>query len=273
MAKRKTPTIFLVSDGRAETVARVLQAAAVQFEGVEYDCIRRPNIRTPEAVHKVVKEAEKSGAIIFFTLVGSDTRKAMLQAMGRNIEIIDLLGPVITALHSCFQRAPGAIPGLLYDQQRDHYDRMSAFDYVLTHDDGQRIHELSRADVVLTGVSRSSKSSTCFYLAFQGVRAANVPLIPGMDPPPQLLKLPSNRVVGLRINVMRLLRVREARMPDLGLDADQSYVDPRAVAAEVNNANRLMDRQKWNTVDVSYLAVEETARQVLHLRWPKGRPV
>jgi regulator of PEP synthase PpsR (kinase-PPPase family) len=87
-----------------------------------------------------------------------------------------------------------------------------------------------------------------------------VPLIPGMDPPSQLLKLPSNRVVGLRINVMRLLRVREARMSDLGLNADQSYVDPRAVAEEVNNANRLMDREKWNTVDVSYLAVEETAR-------------
>jgi regulator of PEP synthase PpsR (kinase-PPPase family) len=273
MAKRKTPTIFLVSDGRAETAARVLQAAAVQFQGAEYKSVLRRNIRTPEAVRRVVQEAEKAGAIIFFTLVGTETRKAMQQSMGRNIEIIDLLGPVITALHSRFQRAPGAIPGLLYDLERDHYDRMTAFDFVLTHDDGQRIHELSRADVVITGVSRSSKSSTCFYLAFQGVRAANVPLIPGMDPPSQLLKLPSNRVVGLRINVMRLLRVREARMSDLGLNADQSYVDPRAVAEEVNNANRLMERQKWNTVDVSYLAVEETARQVLHLRWPKGRPV
>jgi regulator of PEP synthase PpsR (kinase-PPPase family) len=148
---------------------------------------------------------------------------------------------------------------------------MTAFDYVLTHDDGQRIHELNRADVVLTGVSRTSKSSTCFYLAFQGVRAANVPLVPGMDPPRQLLKLPQNRVVGLRINVQRLVRVREARMPDLGLDVEQDYIDMRAVAAEVNEANRLMDARKWNTVDVSYLAIEEIARQVLHLRWPKRR--
>jgi len=270
MARAKKTTILLVSDGRAETAATVLQAAAVQFEGAEYTCMRRPNIRTAEAVRRVVKEAEKLGAIIFFTLVGTNTRKAMHQAMGRNIEIIDLLGPVITALHSHFQRAPGAIPGLLYDQERDHFDRMTAFDYVLTHDDGQRTHELNRADVVLAGVSRSSKSSTCFYLAFQGVRAANVPLIPGVDPPPQLLKLPPNRVIGLRINVMRLLAVRDARMPDLGLDADQDYIDRRAVAKEVNNANRLMDRQKWNTVDVSYLAVEEIARQILHLRWPQN---
>jgi regulator of PEP synthase PpsR (kinase-PPPase family) len=153
MAKRKTPTIFLVSDGRAETAARVLQAAAVQFQGAEYKSVRRRDIRTPEAVRRVVQEAEKAGAIIFFTLVGTETRKAMQQSMGRNIEIIDLLGPVITALHSRFQREPGAIPGLLYDLERDHYDRMTAFDFVLTHDDGQRIHELSRADVVITGVS------------------------------------------------------------------------------------------------------------------------
>lgn len=271
MPKKKVPTIFLVSDGRAETAATVLKAAAVQFQGIEYHCLRRSNVRSPEEVRRVVKEAEKLGATIFFTLVGAETRNEMQLAMGRNIEIIDLLGPVITALHTRFRRAPGAVPGLLYDQERDHYDRMTAFDYVLTHDDGQRIHELSRADIVLTGVSRSSKSSTCFYMAFQGVRAANVPLIPGMDPPPQLLKLTPSRVIGLRINVMRLLRVREARMPDLGVGADQSYVDPRAVAEEVNHANWLMDKRGWNTFDVSYLAVEEIARQVLHLRWPKGR--
>ncbi|MBN2242225.1 MAG: kinase/pyrophosphorylase [Acidobacteria bacterium] len=271
MVKNDKPTIFLVSDGRAETAARVLQAAAVQFEGEQYRVERRRDIRTPEAVQRVVNEAEKVGAIIFFTLVGKETRKVMHQAMGRNMEIIDLLGPVITALHSRFQRAPGEVPGLLYTLERDHYDRMTAFDYVLTHDDGQRIHELSKADVVLTGVSRSSKSSTCFYLAFQGVRAANVPLVPGMEPPRQLLRLSPNRVIGLRINVQRLLRVREARMSDLGKDADQGYVDQRTVAAEVNHVNRLMDRQRWKTVDVSYLAVEEIARQVLHLRWPAGR--
>lgn len=183
MIKSKKPNIFLVSDGRGDTAAQMLQAAAVQFQGAEYRVIRRPNIRTPEAVLQVVKDAEKLDAIIFFTLVGTETRKAMHRAMGRNIEIIDLLGPVITALHGRFKRAPGAIPGLLYDQERDHYDRMTAFDYVLTHDDGQRIHELNRADLVLTGVSRSSKSSTCFYLAFQGIRAANVPLMPGIEFP------------------------------------------------------------------------------------------
>jgi regulator of PEP synthase PpsR (kinase-PPPase family) len=269
MPGKRKPVIILVSDGSAETATRVLQAAAVQFEGVDYRCIRRPNVRTAEQVHQVIGEAENLGAIIFFTLVGVETRKAMQEAMGRHIEIIDLLGPVITALHSRFRIAPEAIPGLLQDQEQAPYDGRTAFDYVFNHDDGQRINDLEDADLVLVGVSRSSKSSTCFYLAFQGIRAANVPLIPGIPPPPQLLNLPKNRVIGLRINVMRLLRVRQARMPFLNLDADQAYVDRRAVAEEVNAANRLMDKQKWKTVDVSYLAVEEIARQVLHLRWSK----
>jgi regulator of PEP synthase PpsR (kinase-PPPase family) len=273
MAKSKIPTILLVSDGRAETANQVLKAAAVQFQDQPYRGLRRPNVRTPEDVDRVVAEAERLNAAIFYTLVGSETRKAMKQASGRNVEIVDILGPIFTVLHSQFRKKRRAVPGLLYAQERDHIDRMTAFDYVLTHDDGQRVHELNRADLVLVGVSRSSKSSTCFYLAFQGVRAANVPLIPGQEPPPQLLKLPRSRVIGLRINVLRLLSVREARMPDLGLESDTAYVDRNSVAIEVNNANWLMDKHRWKTLDVSYLAVEEIARQVLNLRWPRRRTV
>ncbi len=271
MAKSRIPTILLVSDGRAETATQVLKAAAVQFHNQGYRYLRRPNVRTPEEVFRAVKEAEKLGAVIFYTLVSNDTREAMRKASGRNVEIVDILGPAFTALKGQFKRKPGAVPGLLYDLDRDRFDRMTAFDYALTHDDGQRLHELYRADVVLVGVSRSSKTSTCFYLAYQGVRAANVPLLPDRDPPPQLLRMPRNRVIGLRINVIRLLRVREARMPVLGVENEIYYVDQRTVANEVNNANRLMDRQKWNTIDVSYLAVEEIASEIMNLRWPKGR--
>ena len=121
---------------------------------------------------------------------------------------------------------------------RDRFNRMTAFDYALTHDDGQRPHELNRADIVLAGVSRSSKSSTSFYLAFQGIRAANVPILPDRELPPQLLKLHRNRVIGLRINVVRLLRLREARMLGLGMSNEKDYINPRSVADEVNHANR-----------------------------------
>jgi regulator of PEP synthase PpsR (kinase-PPPase family) len=271
MMRSKIPTILLVSDGRAETANQVLKAAAVQFQDQEYRCLRRPNVRTPEEVVHIVAEAEKLDAVIFYTLVSNETRQAMRRASGSNVEIVDILGPAFTALKGQFKKKPGAVPGLLYDLDRDRFDRMTAFDYALAYDDGQRLHELHRADVVLVGVSRASKSSTCFYLAYQGIRAANVPLLPDRDPPVQLLKIPRNRVVGLRINVMRLLRVREGRMPGLGRENEKDYVDRRAVANEVNNANRLMEKQKWNTIDVSYLAIEEIAREIMYLCNPRSR--
>jgi regulator of PEP synthase PpsR (kinase-PPPase family) len=271
MRKPKVPTMLLVSDGRAETASQVLKAAAVQFQNQDYRCLRRPNVRTPDEVLRIVEEAEKLDAVIFYTLVSNETRQAMRRASGSTVEIVDILGPAFTALKGQFKKKPGAVPGLLYDMDRDRFDRMTAFDYALAHDDGQRLHELNQADVVLVGVSRSSKSSTCFYLAYQGIRAANVPLLPDREPPAQLLKIPRNRVIGLRINVMRLLRVREGRLPSLAVGSQEDYINRRAVANEVNNANRLMEKQKWSSIDVSYLAVEEIAREVLHICKPRRR--
>ena len=159
MARSKTPTVLLVSDGRAETAHQVLKAAAVQFQDRKYRCLRRPNVRTPEEVIRVVKEAEKLGAVIFYTLVSPETRQAIRRASGSHVEIVDILGPAFTALKVHFKTSPGGVPGLLYDMDRDRFNRMTAFDYALTHDDGQRPHELNRADIVLAGVSRSSKQS------------------------------------------------------------------------------------------------------------------
>jgi hypothetical protein len=129
---------------------------------------------------------------------------------------------------------------------------------------------LDEADVVVVGVSRSSKSSTCFYLAYAGIRAANVPLVPGVPAPPQLLGLNPQKVIGLRINVMRLRTVREARGVRLGLDPTHDYVDKREIAREVLEANKMMDKNGWRSIDVSYIAVEETAREVMALRGLKG---
>ncbi len=269
---RKIPKILIVSDGRGETATQVLKAAAVQFEGQRYRALVRAGVRTPEEVSAVVDEAARSGGVIFYTLVGEDTRRAMRKASGRRlVPTVDILGPAFSALHDEFKRKRGATPGLLYALERGRFDRMQAFDYTLAHDDGQRPHELSRADVVLVGVSRASKSSTCFFLAYEGIRAANVPLIPGIPPPAPLLRLPHNRVIGLRVNVDRLLEVREARAADLGAQSAEPYLDRREVAREVIAATRLMDQQGWHSIDVSYLAIEEIAQEVVRLRHLRGR--
>jgi regulator of PEP synthase PpsR (kinase-PPPase family) len=266
MPPKKTPTVFIVSDGRGDTAMQVAKAAAVQFEGVSYGTERRAEVSSPEQVRTIVREASRSNAVILYTLVSEDVRKAMRQnSRELHVPSVDLLGPVFTALDGLFHRKRGSTPGLLYALDRERINRMDAIDYTLKHDDGQRPHELSAADVVLVGVSRVSKSTTCFYLAYEGVRAANVPLVEGVDPPRQLLALPPRKVVGLRVQLHRLLTVREKRAGNVGLQDSNPYVDRRAVAREIATANRLMEKQGWRAVDASYLAVEEIAREVMRL--------
>ncbi len=274
MATRKVPTILIVSDGRGETATQVLRAAVVQFEGKKYKTERRAGVRTPEEVAKIVAEASRSKALIFYTLVGEETRREMKRAAGRHlVPTVDVLGPAFSALHDQFKAKRGATPGLLYALERDRFDRLTAIDYTLEHDDGQRPGELAAADVVLVGVSRASKSSTCFFLAYHGIRAANVPLFPDIPPPAPLLKLSAEKVIGLRVNVERLLTVREARAKDFGPLFLDTYLDKRSVAREVLAANGLMEDRGWRHIDVSYMAVEEIAKEVIEMRSLKHRHI
>jgi regulator of PEP synthase PpsR (kinase-PPPase family) len=271
MSESGAPTIFVVSDGRGHTCNQLVQAALVQFEGQCHDLVRKAEVRTPDAVEEIVQEAAALHAVIFYTLVSDNTRETMKTASEKLlVPTVDVLGPSFSALHDLFKSAPQHTPGLLYASDRERFDRIDSIDYTLKHDDGQRPHELDEADVVVVGVSRSSKSSTCFYLAYAGIRAANVPLVPGVPAPPQLLGLNPQKVIGLRINVMRLRTVREARGVRLGLDPTHDYVDKREIAREVLEANKMMDKNGWRSIDVSYIAVEETAREVMALRGLKG---
>lgn len=267
MPRRKRLRIYIVSDGRGETCSQLVRAALVQFEGQQYKMVRKANVRTTRRVETIVRNAAADNAIIFYTLVSDDTRNTIKESAKRQlVPVVDLLGPSFSALHDLFHRRRLARPGRLYELDRAHFDRVAAIDYTLKHDDGQRPHELSGADVVLVGVSRASKSTTCFYLAYEGIRGANVPLFPNIPPPDELLKLPPEKVIGLRINTMRLRTVREARAESFSTGALDDYLDKRQIAQEVREAHRLMDDQGWRTIDVSYKAIEEIAKQVMRLR-------
>ncbi len=266
MPPRKPPTVMVVSDGRGDTAQQLLDAAAVQFEDMRYRTRRRADVRTVEQVQAVVKDAAKDKAVIFYTLVDEDVRKAMRKnTRERHVASVDILGQAFTALHDLFHQRRGATPGLLYARERERIDRMNAIDYTLKHDDGQRPRELGGADVVLVGVSRSSKSTTCFYLASEGVRAANVPLVRGIEPPTKLLALPKKKVIGLRIDLTRLLAVREGRAHGIGLGRSDPYVDRRSVGQELAAANRMIEQHGWRAIDASYLAIEEIAQEVMRL--------
>ncbi|MHC4218142.1 MAG: pyruvate, water dikinase regulatory protein [Planctomycetota bacterium] len=261
------PELFIVSDGRGETAARLVKSALVQFEGRDHRFRTFHDVRTVPKIRKIVEDASACNATVFYTLVAPQTRKAIRQHSTRLlVPTVDILGPALSALFDLFKTEPASTPGLLYDSDRAYFDRIVAIDFTIKHDDGQHPHTLNEADVVLVGVSRSSKSSTSFFLGYSGIRTANVPLIPGIDPPSELLKLDRQVVIGLTINQRRLKTVREVRARGLGARAVEGYLSDDEIIREIRYANELMARQRWRSVEVSYKAIEEIAKEVAELR-------
>jgi len=266
-----TPTLYLVSDGSCRTCHQVVKAVLLQFSQIRVRLIRKTEVRQADEVRAVIKQAAKERALVFYTLVSEQTRRAMHEAaLQHMVPVVDLLGPVLTSLYDLFRRAPRSKPGILYQSNRQHFDRIDAVEYTLNHDDGCSANELKNADVVLIGVSRACKSSTCFYLGYSGVRAANVPLVPDQEPPPELLELDPRRVIGLTINPHRLATLREERIRSWGMRLHDEYGEKRQIAQELRAANALMERHGWRRVDTSYKAIEEVAREVLSLLQDAG---
>jgi regulator of PEP synthase PpsR (kinase-PPPase family) len=228
--------------------------------------IRRTNIRTPQEARAAVDLAVNHQAVIFYTLMSEPTREALHHAAEKHlVPTVDLLGHVLSAIAGILKSSPRCDPKLMVELEKQHIDRMDAVDFTLAHDDGLRVHELSQADVVLVGASRVSKSATCFVLACRGIRAANVPLVPDIGPPVELLSLDPTKVIGLTSSVHRLQTVRQARVRSMNMGTLEAYVDTREIAKELRYANALMKKYGWQCVDVSFKAVEEVAKEVLRL--------
>ncbi|MBI4525424.1 MAG: kinase/pyrophosphorylase [Deltaproteobacteria bacterium] len=266
MSSPKAPRIVIVSDGTGRTCEQVIKAALLQFGRPPVQMVRKPNVRTATEARMAVDEAREDSSLIFYTLVSDETRTALKAAAEEHmIPAVDVLGPVLFAIATLLKASPQAIPNLLYELEKGHIKRIDAVDFTLEHDDGARLSELSEADVILVGVSRVSKSATCFVLACQGIRAANVPLILGLEPPRELLRANSKKIIGLTASVERLLSIRQARVKSLrGLPLNE-YVDARRIANELKYATDLMIHYGWPMIDVSHKAVEEVAKEVLRV--------
>jgi regulator of PEP synthase PpsR (kinase-PPPase family) len=264
-------SIYLISDGTCRTLDHVVKAALVQFDYVSVQLVRKANVRRPETVRNLIEKAAEEHALVFYTLVSDQARRVIHEAAREHmVPVVDVIGPAMSAIYDMSARAPRAKPGILYNSDKDHFDRIDAVEYTLHHDDGLAVQELGDADVVLVGVSRCCKSTTCFYLGYSGVRAANVPLFADSDPPPELLKLDPRRVIGLTTNPHRLRSIREARMRGWGMDLHDDYGSRGNIAKELRAANKLMTRHGWRCVDVSYKAIEEVAREVIKLLEESG---
>ncbi len=271
MTEKESYAIYIVSDGTCRTCEQVVQAVLVQFEHKHPRLVREANVRKPDRVARIIREAKKAKATVFYTLVSTEMRLAIKEASAEYfVPIVDVLGPTLASLYDVFKSSPKMVPGMLYEANKAHIDRIDAIDYTLHHDDGAGLRDLDQADVVLVGVSRASKSSTCFYLAYRGIRAANVPLFAEEEPQAELLKVDPKKVIGLMVNVDRLLTIREARVASWGMRIGDVYTDLLEILRELRWVHWLAAKHQWATIDVSYKAIEEIAREVRVLLGIKG---
>ncbi len=257
--------IYLVSGGRGRTASQVLRACLAQFPETNAELRNCGQIVTAQMAVKVVDQAASEKAVICHTLVSSAVRHALCQAaLATGVTCVDLLGPTLAMLGERTASSPLGQAGLLYELHREEFDRMDAVDFTMAHDDGQRLYDLQQAEVVLVGLSRVSKSVTCFYLASRGVRAANVPLIPGTDVPPELIALEPSKVFGLTMNAAHLSMVRQVRLNRIaGNHQVPNYADKRELNREIRSIESMIVKYNWTRLDVSYKATEEVASEII----------
>jgi len=258
--------LHLVSDSTGETLYAMSRAVCARFNNVlEIEHIYSL-VRSRAQVDRVLSEIADAPGVIVHTIVDEELRGA-LEAGCQKLDMpcFGALDPLVSAL-SWYLGAPlSTRVGAQYALDTDYFNRMDALSYALGHDDGQGGQDLQAADVVLVGVSRTSKTPTCIYLAHRGVRAANVPLISPSEPPAALSKIEGIPIVGLTISPDRLIQIRRNRLRSLNERRDSAYVDTDVVRGEVVAARRLFERQGWPVIDVTRRSVEETAAAVINI--------
>ncbi|MGK5088586.1 pyruvate, water dikinase regulatory protein [Bdellovibrionota bacterium FG-2] len=270
MAKEAAPSsrrIILVSDGTGETAAQMTKAAMVQFSGQNVYFTRYKNVRNEVQIEAICEDASVKKDLLIYTIVSPVLRAFLAnKARERTIPTLDLLGPLLVGLAGYFGYPPKAIAGLLHDVNEEYFKRIEAMEFTIAHDDGRDLTGLDKADVVILGISRTSKTPLSMYLSHQGWKVANIPLIQGFEIPKEVFQLDQRRVIGLTINPENLATIRRARLERLGHEHGGEYADPDKVNSEIEFANELFRKnRRWPIFNVTGKALEETASEIIKL--------
>lgn len=258
--------LHLVSDSTGETVTLLARACLVQFDDIQVREHLWPLVRTIDQVREVMERIREHPGFVMCTLVDEKNRMALEEGCRMHqIPCIPVLDPVVGALGAYLNAKSHPRPGRQHVMDAEYFNRIEAMQFALSHDDGQMTHELSNADVILVGVSRTSKTPTCIYLANRGIKAANIPFVPGCPLPDELFEEDGPAVVGLTNDPKRLIEIRRQRLRFLDQDPDTDYVDEDAVKEEVSSARRLFSQFDWPVINVSRRSIEETAATILQL--------
>ncbi len=258
--------IHLVSDATGETISSLTRACLVQFEDAHPIEHNWTLIRTPGQMEKVLAGIEANPGLVLYTIVNDRLRAILLDFCQRaNLKVVPVLDPVLSALAEHLGQPVRGQSGRQHALDADYFDRIAAMDFALSHDDGQSARSYEEADVILVGVSRSSKTPTCIYLANRGIKAANVPIVPGCPLPPELFAIRKPLVIGLTKDAGQLVQIRRNRLQMIARDEETDYVDLASVRDEVTQARRLCGEQGWPIIDVTRRSIEETAATIVQM--------
>ena len=275
MAKLKKDEIHkfhlhLVSDATGTTLLGLARACLAQFEGIEPIQKFWPLVRTSVQLERIVKEIEKNPGPVIFTMVDKKMRKRLQHICEElHVPCIPVLDPIIRSMSSYLGVSAARIPGLQHALDDDYFQRVSAVDFAMRFDDGKNLKGLKDADVILVGVSRTSKTPTSVYLARRGIKSANIPLVPGVDVEEERFKLDKPMYVGLTASPDRLLQLRRSRLKadDKGRKGfdNNDYLDIDKIEDEVRKARRLFSKNGWPVIDVTKRSIEETSAEIMAL--------
>jgi len=257
--------VHLVSDATGETLNALLKATASQFAAAKPLEHIYALVRSRTHMEKTLREIEASPGIVLYTVINPELRRLLeIRCSELQTPAISVLDPLLNAFAEYLGLEQTHRPGAQHQLDEDYFRRIAALDYTLSHDDGQMVWDLEPADIVLVGVSRTSKTPTCMYLANRGIKAANVPLVPTSDPPKELYSLRKPLVIGLIASPERLAQIRKSRLGGLNVEgAVQEYSALDVVRAEILRTKRLCAKHGWPVIDVTRKSVEETAAAIL----------
>ncbi|HBI20213.1 MULTISPECIES: pyruvate, water dikinase regulatory protein [unclassified Brevundimonas] len=259
--------VHLVSDSTGETLNAMAKAVTARFDGVIPIEHIYALVRSDKQMDRVLQEVASAPGVVLHTLVDRDLREQLEEGCRRlDMPQIGALDPLVGAMSRYLGAALSTRVGAQHALDHDYFNRIAALDFAMAYDDGQgSLEQLEGADVVLCGVSRTSKTPTCIYLAHRGIRAANVPLVPGQEDGERLTRLKNPLVIGLTVSPDRLVQIRRNRIDNLNANPSSAYTDQEAVRDETIKARRAFERRGWPTIDVSRRSVEETAAAITNL--------
>lgn len=258
------PVIYVISDALGETAEFVTRAAAAQFNGIKTKVRKVPYVQDETHIDDILEEAVEEQAILVYTLVLTNLRLYIeRRAQEKNLMTIDILGPLISALQEKTGMQPKNIPNIIYRLDEQYFRKVEAVEFAVKYDDGKDPRGALYADVVLIGVSRTSKTPLSMYLAHKGIKTANIPLVPEVTPPRELFIVPPKKVFGLVLSPEKLNVIRSERLKTLGLGASADYATLNRIMEELEYGEQIMKKIGCVTIDTTTRAVEETASIIM----------